>query len=1352
MIPEPITIDGRSGTVVYLDNDWHPCTPEQATMAKVVFFDGSTAFYVTEPEVVEKFDPNQLRDEKGRWAKGSGHLGTTFLHGTVQGLLDDIIANGLRGSMGGMMHPTDRRNRTLALPGHVYMTTDEREARAYARIAGVSEDDARKKGITIPKSSIQDVVYDPEGFPLYRSGTEVGGTMPVVLTIELPRSEAAKLRKDRRSDLLMAPHFGGPNPDKKKSEVARSYKGDIKPEWITSIAYLTRDIETGEETWHTINPKEWKSPEPTKPPPWELEGKPPPWEKYLEPKAAADTVTLYVPFAIQLYSTEGIGGITRKFDEVKHPRGEDGRFIEATQPRIFNRPSEIVKDVSWGETSWRWIDKETGKPSGHLLTGEPIPREQIPQKLYHVTTNAPAVESSGVLLGLLESGGLGGGQAQGVSFTSSREDAVVIQRELRRAVQIARGEVDFDVFDEWARNDELVAGLPEGALAPAVRYMRDFVEGNIHSLKGAWVSDPTGEYAEENRGKTFGHIGPLAPEEKERLRRSLMKDALNAYLQIRGHTEDASGKPIAILKNPILFGHQEQLAKLDVKNIQILETDAEDIPAEALVTTGSDKFLHEVRVYADVPRRLKKVAFDEAKHPREPGGTTEGGRFAETGRSGIPTPDPELAKQAKAGIAAAEKLLPEAVQTANYSGVPDIWEELSAATHEKVRQNFEERSYDYQSAHLDTYDLDQQVSIDIEMRERTAILDEAKKRLKAQYADVVNPETITHNPKYLDEVGETALNWGDLRRSDLADTTTPVTGLLLKDIQQSWREEYADALKKQIEKYKDSDEYLAQREKLVLERIAEQWENLEPERKIEIATEMRMHGALPGDVWENMRREPEQWVTGVETGSHDDVNYGRTHAIALKLAEMRTNEIRKERGLLEPGQRPKPIYRVVDQSVDKGPLKKQNFVAYDDATGLPIAASNTKEHAERNAEAWAIEQQNLPTVSTKQLIEDIWGAWKHDSSSGLGASLQLAAAIELGGHHRMTPDEVVSARQTAEAYGGMANLQAYVRAQWEVTQMVMEKAKQDKISVYRGLMLPGNQVKATTNLPVDKLGGKIAPPANVKTLKDKAPDGTSVREWVTFDYHGQHFQVEKGREPYKSITDVEWQAWHQVDEATKAKVLELWQADAKSVGLVKGVSEAEAKKVTDNLYTRLGDASRFDLYTSYVERGRIPKREVVKPPFEHEEVTVQRRVAEYHAIHGMVFTKLPELNLKRAGAQSTTGTREVANGWGGVGNLPEDPTRVVLRIEVPPTSILSLPVYGQNAQEEHETVIMGTNDKWLWDAWRDRAPDFASQSVAHKAETTPLEIDLQAEDRGKPHWMSDVDWAKVEAEEAKEKP
>jgi hypothetical protein len=72
-------------------------------------------------------------------------------------------------------------------------------------------------------------------------------------------------------------------------------------------------------------------------------------------------------------------------------------------------------------------------------------------------------------------------------------------------------------------------------------------------------------------------------------------------------------------------------------------------------------------------------------------------------------------------------------------------------------------------------------------------------------------------------------------------------------------------------------------------------------------------------------------------------------------------------------------------------------------------------------------------------------------------------------------------------------------------------------------------------------------------------------------------------------------------------------------------------------------------------------------------------------------------------------------------------------------------VYGKNIQEEHESVLVGTKDKWLWDAWWNKAPSHKVQSIALKADMKRLIIDLQAEDRGKPHWMSSVNWDTVQS-------
>lgn len=1018
----------------------------------------------------------------------------------------------------------------------------------------------------------------------------------------------------------------------------------------------------------------------------------------------------------------GVGGVTRKFDESKHPRDKDGRFAEATAPRIFNRPEEIGQSHSgWANDPprWAWIDKETGKPGGRLLTGEPIPREQLPETLYHVTTAGPAVEASGVLLGLLESGGLGGGQAEGVSFTTSPEDAHVIQRELKRAVLVARGEATIEDLEIWARADEREAGLPTSTLQDAVGFARDQWEANQASVLHTFVWDD--KLPEDQRG----YVGPPPPpEELERLQRSSMGDALKAYLQLRGHHDTEH----PTLKNPILFGRQEYLAKLHPDDIQTLEIPSSQIPAGALVTTGSDSFLHEVRAYSDVPLR-RKIAFDEAKHPREPKGTGEGGQFTETGH-GQPTPDPLLAVQAKAGITAVATLLPTALKTANYDAItPRSWDDIDDETQQKVKDRWREDEEQNIDPYFELHDWARE-----ELRhEKPEVV--AEKAVKAMITEVhtnlgktIKDESV--NLLYV--AGRTAQMNDALQFSD-DSVPTPEE---LASIKESFHRQYEAAFTALLEERLGSGHYDEAEASITNRLLEENWDSIDDDAKLWMLREKyHLHQPIG-------RREPEAWVTGIEDKESGGENYAKTGILARQLTVLRTDQLRQERGLTGPQN--KPTFTVVDQSVTHGPLVKPNFVIYD-AAGVLVGASNTEKQALLNAEEWAQTQsEKAGNLTSEQLIGSIWTAWKRESSDGLGASLQLAAARELGGHHRMTPEEVAKAEAEAESYGGMATLQAYVRAQWEVTQFVLQKAKKDHISVYRGLMLPGEKVNATPQVWVDKMGDPIPPPTDIERGGINPPTG---KPYVRFKFNGEQFVVEKERPAPKSILDIEPHIWPQVHADQKKQVFDLMKADAIANGLT---DEARTTELVTSLFSKLGDDGRYHMLQDYIASGRMEALTTSGKPiksreYETDEEAIDRRLTQYLTYHstGMVFTKLPEIVLQRAGAQSTTGTPSVANDWGGVGNLPDDPTRVVLRIEAPATSVLSVPVYGENSQEEHETVVVGTTDTWRWDAWKDRAPVFASQPIATARKSEPLVIDLQAEDRGKPHWMSSVDWASV---------
>lgn len=118
------------------------------------------------------------------------------------------------------------------------------------------------------------------------------------------------------------------------------------------------------------------------------------------------------------------------------------------------------------------------------------------------------------------------------------------------------------------------------------------------------------------------------------------------------------------------------------------------------------------------------------------------------------------------------------------------------------------------------------------------------------------------------------------------------------------------------------------------------------------------------------------------------------------------------------------------------------------------------------------------------------------------------------------------------------------------------------------------------------------------------------------------------------------------------------------------------------------------------------------------------------------FDQLTDLQLKRNGLQSTTLLPKIANEWNGIGHRQGD-QRVVLRMQIPRTSILSIPVFGQNVQSEQEVVVAGFNDVWKWDAWLEKAPHhdyMAIKSATRK--TAKLVIDLWQIEIEQPYWLS----------------
>jgi len=255
----------------------------------------------------------------------------------------------------------------------------------------------------------------------------------------------------------------------------------------------------------------------------------------------------------------------------------------------------------------------------------------------------------------------------------------------------------------------------------------------------------------------------------------------------------------------------------------------------------------------------------------------------------------------------------------------------------------------------------------------------------------------------------------------------------------------------------------------------------------------------------------------------------------------------------------------------------------------------------------------------------LWRDWKGSSTSSNGKLLQAAIASELGG--RLRGIEMDKMREYADrefkSEGGWLGVKAYVRAKWETTQYLLDKAGKSTVQLYRAVSVPLVQRPLIGFIPASE--------SVTGTAQHVVKDPADKTELAVFDT---------------------------VDEAKK--FAEEWMQTNPNLA-------AQATKV----------------------KG---------------------------------YDRLDNIKLERNGAASTTTDRTVANGWGSTNN------RVVLRIDVPRTAVVSVPAYGQNSFHEHEVVIAGTAWK-QWEAWQGTAPSFehvamAARGLMQRAKSKEIVIDL----------------------------
>jgi uncharacterized protein len=142
----------------------------------------------------------------------------------------------------------------------------------------------------------------------------------------------------------------------------------------------------------------------------------------------------------------------------------------------------------------------------------------------------------------------------------------------------------------------------------------------------------------------------------------------------------------------------------------------------------------------------------------------------------------------------------------------------------------------------------------------------------------------------------------------------------------------------------------------------------------------------------------------------------------------------------------------------------------------------------------------------------LWNAWKASSVSNNGKILQLAIAEELNGRLntdrlKLDTDKLKSDADTNlyfKKVGGYAGVKAMVRAKWEATQYLLDKADIHTLDLYRAVNIVGGRRESGET--VKALGKEYHPLPSVHVARNGALSTTTDRE-IANDWGGNNGRV-----------------------------------------------------------------------------------------------------------------------------------------------------------------------------------------------------------------------------------------------------
>ena len=140
---------------------------------------------------------------------------------------------------------------------------------------------------------------------------------------------------------------------------------------------------------------------------------------------------------------------------------------------------------------------------------------------------------------------------------------------------------------------------------------------------------------------------------------------------------------------------------------------------------------------------------------------------------------------------------------------------------------------------------------------------------------------------------------------------------------------------------------------------------------------------------------------------------------------------------------------------------------------------------------------------------DLWQQWKGSSTSPNGKLLQVATAEELGGRlNKKTKDTIDEteiktwANTKFATIGGYEGVKAYIRAKWETTQYMLDKAGTHTLKVYRSVDVP----REKSAEKIEKVGDRYEKLPDVSIVRNGAAS-TTLKSEVANEWDGDEHRI-----------------------------------------------------------------------------------------------------------------------------------------------------------------------------------------------------------------------------------------------------